>query len=250
MRRQARGRSPDDPTCLLDGVHLVTMAVDLGVTLDAVLIDEVSASDEVAALGRRLARMHAPTTCGSAAALDAASPVRSPSPVVALARLEPAALARIVAGSSPMRIVVVAGVQDPGNLGAIIRTADAGGAAAVVCVGACADPFGWKALRGSMGSTLRLPVCVEPTTERAIATLKRAGVHLVALDASAPTALPEARWPPRVALVVGREGGGLDDLMRERADALVRIPMRDGVESLNVAVATGIALYAAQQAGR
>ena len=216
MRRQARGRSGDDAASLLDGVHLVTAAVDAGIVLEAVLISEAHGPGELAALTRRLSRLGVPLTYASASALDAASPVRSASPVVALARVAPAPLDRVVAGTSPLRLVIIDAVQDPGNVGAIIRTADASGATAVVCMGACADPFGWKALRGAMGSTLRLPVCVEPSTEKTVALLKTAGIQLVALDAGASTSLHDFHWPSRTALAVGTEGRGLDEAHRGR----------------------------------
>lgn len=249
MRRQARGRTSDDATCLLDGVHLVAMALDLGRTFEAVLVDQASSSHEVAALVRRLTDAGVPTTSATTGVLDAASPVQSPSPIVALVDAGPASLAEALAGAaSSALIVLVDAVQDPGNIGAIVRTADAAGAAAVICAGACADPFGWKALRGSMGSALRLPVCVVPSLAEAITALAGAQVAIFALDARATADVHDARWPDRVALAVGREGAGLDATLCARADALVRITMRAGVESLNVAVATGIALYAARRA--
>lgn len=251
MRRQARGRSADDPTVVLDGVHLVAMAADLGLALEAVLVDQAGASDEVTRLVAHLERSGTRVTPATAAVLDAASPVQSPSPIVALARLGPTPLASAVpAGAAPAMVVLVDAVQDPGNVGAIVRTADAAGASAVVCVGACADPFGWKALRGSMGSALRLPVCIAPSLDDTLEFLTRAHVEVYGLDARATLGVDDAPWPDRVALAVGREGAGLDDAICAGATTLIRIPMRDGVESLNVAVATGIALYAARRVRR
>ena len=251
MRRQARGRSADDPTVVLDGVHLVAMAADLGVALEAVLVDQAGASDELSRLVAHLLRSGTRVTPATAAVLDAASPVQSPSRIVALAHLAPTPLASAVpAGAAPATLVLVDAVQDPGNVGAIVRTADAAGASAVVCVGSCADPFGWKALRGSMGSTLRLPVCIAPSLDDTLAFLAHAEVDVYGLDARATLGVDDAPWPNRVALAVGREGAGLDDAICAGATTLIRIPMRDGVESLNVAVATGIALYAARRVRR
>ena len=110
-----------------------------------------------------------PVATASAAVMEALSPVQSASPVVALAERpigRTRARARIY-GGTPL-VVVAVDVQDPGNVGAIVRVAEAGGATGVVCAGACADPFGWKALRGSMGSALRLPISSIATRREAI----------------------------------------------------------------------------------
>ena len=89
--------------------------------------------------------------------MDALSPVRSSSAIVALAERPRDRSTRVYAGAGPL-VVIAVDVQDPGNLGAIVRVAEAAGATGVVAAGASADPFGWKALRGSMGSALRLPI--------------------------------------------------------------------------------------------
>src|SRR5207237_9700502 len=94
---------------------------------------------------------------GPASVIDAISPVRSSSPIVALACRPSTDEARLYRSAAPLVIVAV-DVQDPGNVGAIVRVAEAAGATGVVAAGASADPFGWKALRGSMGSALRVPI--------------------------------------------------------------------------------------------
>ena len=82
-------------------------------------------------------------------------------------------------GCSPL-VIIANDVQDPGNVGAIVRVAEAGGATGVVAAGACADPFGWKALRGSMGSALRLPVAIRDHADQAVAQARRHGCRIVA----------------------------------------------------------------------
>ncbi len=93
------------------------------------------------------------------AVMAAMSPVREPSGIVALAAAQPATLDEVVA-ATPALVVVLNGIQDAGNVGAIIRAADGCGATGVIAIEGTADPFGWKALRGAMGSTFRLPVAV------------------------------------------------------------------------------------------
>jgi len=141
-------------------------------------------------------------------------------------------------------------VQEPGNVGAMVRAAEAFGATGVVCCGASADAFGWKALRGSMGSALRLPVVSGVSTADALAAMRGLGVRVVA-TVPAGGARPESldlRRP--TALLFGGEGPGLPDDAVTAADARVSIPMRAPVESLNVAVAVALmTCEAARQRG-
>src|SRR5207237_3974888 len=103
----------------------------------------------------------------------------SPSPVVATAE-KPLSTAERIYAMTPPFVLIAVDVQDPGNVGAMIRVAEAGGATGVVAAGASADPFGWKALRGSMGSALRLPVAVRPDADQAIVQARRQGCVIVA----------------------------------------------------------------------
>ena len=134
-------------------------------------------------------------------------------------------------------VVIAVDVQDPGNVGAIVRVAEAGGASGVVCAGACADPFGWKALRGSMGSALRLPILVHRDSREAIDEARRHGCRIVATVA--------ARRPAAVRGRSARADRRADRRRRARAsprrssttaDERVTIPMEPPVESLNAAV--------------
>ncbi|MES1254730.1 MAG: TrmH family RNA methyltransferase, partial [Acidobacteriota bacterium] len=148
FRAAARRDSPD--VLLLDGAHLVGEALDAGLVLHEVAITAgASPGDEIASLVDRAERRGVTVSVVSSAVMDALSPVRSPSAVVALAERPVHGVADVY-GEAPL-VVVAVDVQDPGNLGAIVRVAEAGGATGVVCAGVGADPFGWKALRGSMG---------------------------------------------------------------------------------------------------
>ncbi len=136
-------------------------------------------------------------------------------------------------------IAVAAGIQDPGNLGALARVVEATGAAGLVVLKGSTDPFGPKAVRGSMGSVLRVPVCeVSELSEldgfRKIALVPRGGSDYREMD-----------WAPPCAVVLGGESAGIDDEMLARCDASVSIPMQGRVESLNVAIAAALVLYQA-----
>lgn len=153
-----------------------------------------------------------------------------------------------VPGSGPL--VVLERISNPDNVGAIFRSARALGAAGVVLSRSCASPLYRKALRASMGAALTLPFAHDAEAlEASWDTVEAAGVVMVALTPSADAlALPDwlaSRDPTRrVALVLGAEGEGLSGTALERAHVRVRIPMRPGPDSINVAAAAAIALYA------
>ena len=142
-------------------------------------------------------------------------------------------------------VVIAHGIQDAGNVGAIVRVAEAAGAAGAVFAGVCADPFGWKALRGSMGSALRLPISTGHTLAEAAATARRHGLRLVATVPRGGRSAFESQLTGPLAVLVGGEGAGVPRDALEHADDLVTIPMQRPVESLNTAVATAVVLYEA-----
>ena len=114
--------------------------------------------------------------------------------------------------------------------------------------GASAQPFSWKALRGSMGSALRVPVAQFPRVDDALLALDASGTHIIAAIPRDGRDPDEMSWTGRVAVVLGGEGAGLSDHLLEQCDELVTIPMHAPVESLNVAVAGAILVYAARRA--
>jgi TrmH family RNA methyltransferase len=135
-------------------------------------------------------------------------------------------------------------VQDPGNVGAIVRAAEAGGASGAVFSGATADPFSWKALRGSMGSALRLPAVIAAANDALIGA-RAANVRLLATVPRDGRPVFEADLRGPVGFLLGGEGPGLPQNLIEAADDRVSIPMRPPVESLNVAVAAAVLVYEA-----
>ena len=184
----------------------------------------------------------------TAAVMDALSPVSTPSGLVALAKLRPARIDDVMQAPRPL-VVGLGGVQDPGNTGAVIRAVEAGGASGVVAVGG-ADPFGWKALRGAMGSAFRLPIARggDPAEVRRQAAAHGLRVVVAVPHAGAPLNETDLTGPCLVWL--GAEGSGVDPDAVETADDVVSIPMRRPVESLNVAVAAALVVYeAARQRG-
>ena len=152
----------------------------------------------------------------------------------------------IPAGSGPLRGRVLAAeeMQDPGNVGTMIRTAAAFGFDGVLLLGACADPWGPKAVRASMGAVFRLPVWERPDTAAALEELQGAGLPLYAAALQEPSAaVGSVRFPPALVLAVGNEGHGLSAPVLQAAEKVLRIPMAPGAESLNAAAAAAVLMW-------
>jgi TrmH family RNA methyltransferase len=229
---------------LLDGAHLVADALAARVALReaAVAAGADEGDDALRALLTSLERAGVTIVSVTSAVMNALSPVRSASRIVALAD-RPSPDAAAVFARPPAPAVIALDVQDPGNLGAIIRVAEAGGAAGVLAAGASADPFGWKALRGSMGSSLRLPVASVSDGGAAVAAGRRAGYRILAAVPRCGRPLFDVDLRGAVAILIGGEGAGLPASVAEAADAHVTIPMEGSVESLNAAVAAALLVY-------
>jgi len=155
-------------------------------------------------------------------------------------------LAGFIAGISGKPLVLVLdGVQDPHNLGACLRVADATGVNAVVVPRDRAAPLSAVARRAAAGAAENVPLFEVTNLARALDELKEAGLWIIGTAADASQSVFEADFMGAVALVLGGEGGGMRRLTRERCDLLVRIPMVGTVESLNVSVASGVCLFEA-----
>lgn len=242
FRQAARGESD---RILLDGWHLLHEAADAQLAITTVAMVGAPPATRERALVQRLARQSNVFTVSSAV-MDAMSPVRTPSGIVALARRRSFDLQHLLE-PAPAMVLVGVDVQDPGNVGAIVRSVEAGGGSGVVFAGASADPWSWKALRAAMGSTFRLPVYRTAALLPTLAELRAAGLSVVATVPRAGAAMREVDLRPATAVVVGAEGGGLDPDVLESADHRLTIPMRAPVESLNVAVAAALIAYEARR---
>ena len=152
-------------------------------------------------------------------------------------------LARVKDGGAPPLIVVLDGVEDPQNVGAIIRTVDAAGGTGVVRQTRRAAPLAGAAAKASAGAVHHVPVADVVNIARALEELKELGVWTVGLDAAAENQYYELDLTVPIALVVGAEGHGLRRLVRERCDFVAAIPMSGHVSSLNVSAATAIVLF-------
>jgi TrmH family RNA methyltransferase len=246
-RLRALKEGTDRGLLLLEGPTLLEEALAAGLPLV-----EAAASPRLlrAARGRALAQAveaRCPLRVVDDALLASLSEVETSQGVLAIARRPRTDERRLLEGV-PLVLAAV-GVQDPGNAGALVRTAEAAGATGVVLIGG-ADPFSWKALRGAMGSAFRLPLLRRREALPAVAEMKAAGLRLLATRARAAEAYDRADLRGPLALFVGSEGGGLPAEVEAAADGHVSIPMSGGVESLNVAVAAGVLLFEAARQRR
>ena len=242
----AAGHSTD---VLLDGEHLLreALACDIPIEIAAFAqgyIDNahpghISLAADIEQRGGRVLIV-------SDQVLAAMSPVQHPSGIVAIARARAAEVGVVMATLTGLPLVIVlAGLQDPGNVGAIIRAAAAFGASGVVAIEGSASPFGWKALRGAMGGTFRLPVAARGSLDDVVSSARQLGVRLVAAVPRGGTALPDLDLRAPTAVVFGGEGAGVTPATLAAVHETLTIPMQPPVESLNVAIAAALVLYEA-----
>ena len=173
------------------------------------------------------------------------------------ARDGPSGLAAIVRGRVPglaslpvtpgAVFVALHEIGNPGNLGTIVRTADAAGGSGVVLIGAAADPFDPAAVKASMGALFAVPVARAADPAEFFAWAAGAGITVATTSARASTSFWEAGYPRPLVLLLGAEGAGLPDDVLGGGDLQVRIPMTGTAESLNLAVAAGLLLYQARK---
>ncbi len=226
---------------LAEGAKLVSEAMDAGLTLHSVAF----ASDAPPALDALRVRAQAagvPVYALDARVFAAASDAVTPQGVLAAVHIPdpgppgPDAL--------PDAIIALERVQDPGNMGAIVRTADAAGAGAMLLSPGCCEPFSPKAVRGAMGSVFRLPLY---RTEDFTGLLRRCAENGYAILAGAldgENVFAAKDLPDKFVLMIGNESGGLSEAALACATRRLRVPMAGGAESLNAGVAAGVLLYA------
>ena len=174
---------------------------------------------------------------------------RTPQGIAALVELRPPSLDSILARDGAV-LLVACGVQDPGNIGTMMRSGQALGASALITLRETVSPFNAKALRASAGAVLRLPIFRNLEAGPLFERLHRAHVRIVAADRHSPSPIAQADLTSSVAFLIGKEATGLPPNVSRAADLLLSIPIREETDSVNAATAAGIFLYeAARQRG-
>ena len=239
VRRLAAGGAPgQDGSALAEGPRLLDEALRSKIEIQAVILAESAVSDQNRLAALRVVRVPDPI-------FNKLASTESPQGVLTLVRLRtwtPQDLVRETA-----LIVVLDGVQDPGNAGTILRTAEAFGATGAIFLKGSASPTNPKCLRASAGSAFRLPLLAGFAVESllTIAASSKAGLALYTADPRAKLSVAQAKLAAPCAIVIGSEGGGVQPKLAARATGL-RIPTTT-VESLNAAIAAGILLYEARR---
>ena len=247
LRALKRGAMSD--LALVEGFTLIEEALAAGVEIvEAALTPEVAASVRGGAIARELAERGVPVRHVEEAVLASLSEAETSQGLLALAR-RPAFHEDAIYAGQPL-VIVAAGLQNPGNVGALLRAGEAGGATGAYLSAGTADPFSWKALRGAMGSAFRLPHLRGLDAEDALARLRRRGVTTLAAVAKSGDRYDAVDLRRPVAFLLGQEASGLPDSLVAHADGRVTIPMAGRAESLNVAVAAGVLLFEAARQRR
>jgi RNA methyltransferase, TrmH family len=230
---------------LLEGIRLVSEAVQSQLHFEAVVYTTRLQSTP---LGGQLYQKLATISCRGAmvndSIMDAISDVENSQGIAALAHIPYTSPEDLFRTSNPL-IIIAHGLQDPGNLGTLIRTAEASGVDTLITTPGTVNPFSPKALRAAMGSSFRLPLVLNLPWANAVSRCHQANLTLVAADQTARERYTDYNWNQPTALIIGQEGNGLDASAQKVADRYLAIPMRAPVESLNVATATAIMLYEA-----
>ena len=164
---------------------------------------------------------------------------KNPQGLVGVVELKPSSF-KDISGEGP--VVISDGIQDPGNMGTLIRTADAAGAAGIVLLSGSCDPLMPKALRASAGSALRMPL-VYSRMDEAIGALKSLGYKLCAASASDGNSLFETDLSGRIAFIFGNEGAGISEYMMDATGFHIHVPIVGEAESLNVGASAAVMLF-------
>ena len=232
---------------VVEGIQPVWQAVEAGAELEVIVVAPELLGDSAAA--QMVARQEQAGVRVARVTDDLFARVSSrdgPSGLAAIVRGRVPGLAALAVAPDSV-FAALYEIGNPGNLGTIIRTANAAGAAGVVLVGAATDPFDPAAVKASMGALFTTPVAHAPTAAEFFAWAAESGVAVAATSAKAEVSFWAARYTRPLALLLGAEGAGLPAHVLAAADLQVRIPMSGTAESLNLAVAAGLLLYQARK---
>jgi TrmH family RNA methyltransferase len=246
QRARAVRDGADVELIFVEGVRLCEEALRAGVRVEFALYSAaLEESERGARLLEELKRICPRVLPVSESVLESVSDTKTSQGVVALAR-RPRTNSGVTGrvDETPL-VVIIHGANNPSNAGAMLRVAEAAGATFVVSTKGSTDLLSPKALRGSMGSAFRIPLWTGARLEEALRVCAERGIRTVSTDASATRTHTEIDWTIPRAVIVGPEAGGLSDVEIRATDESVRIPMREPVESLNVAVALAVILYEA-----
>lgn len=238
-------RRRDERAFVVEGVSLAAEALASSLATRLVIAEGLEARPDIRGLLRVAERGAVQVSLFSEGMMKAVSNLTTNPGVLAVVKMPEWKEDEVLKSCRPL--LLLCGLQDPGNVGTIIRTAEAAGAGGIFCTLGTVDPYNPKVVRGSMGSVLRLPVV---GVDHALALLKRvsgAGYAILATGAGTPETCFGVDLKIPFLLLVGQESAGVPDDLLNIADRTISIPMEGEVESLNAAMAAGIILFEAKR---
>jgi RNA methyltransferase, TrmH family len=247
----ARAELTDQGFCAIEGIRIVEEAIRSGLRFQAVFFRESAQN-----LAERLLPQigaHVETLLLPDNLFNASVSSDAPQGVAALVQVKQSSVEGVLERLQVGPLMVVIGLQDPGNLGTILRSSEALGSAGVVLAQGTVSPFNSKVVRASAGSAFRLPIVIAKAageTDKIFKTMRAEGIRLIATSSHKGTPIDQTNLTGPAAILVGSEGAGLPRDLLAQVDELVKIPHAPQVESLNAGVAASIVLYeAARQRG-
>ncbi|MDD3336394.1 MAG: RNA methyltransferase [Eubacteriales bacterium] len=223
---------------LCDGEHMVSEALAVcPERVRALFIDKERAAGYAALLSKvpaAAAVFFVPT-----AVLETISQVKTPQGVAAVCQLPPS----LPLAQQTGRLILLENVQDPGNVGTILRTLDAAGFSGCILSSGCADPYAPKTLRATMGSVFRIPLSFAEDGAAAARTLREQGYAVIGAELHGEPFYQRQQLPQKVCVLIGNEGAGLREDTLAQCTHRYKLPMRGGAESLNAAVAAAVMMY-------
>jgi len=248
-RRVRDGKEPR--FILIEGPRLAEEALSSGIGIRSVFVtDDFISNKALGKLDTNLNARVAEAFAVSESNLGSISDAKTPQGITLIGyRPNDRDLAEVFDHSDPdlSILIFLSQVNNPSNLGAVIRTAEASGARGVITSNKSADPYSPKAIRASAGSVFRMPVVSDVETANCVEEARRAGMKIVAIDAKGTLRHTNVDWKTPTMLIFGSEAFGLSDELIEKVDSVVRIDMASPVESLNLAVSAGIVLFEARR---
>src|SRR5216683_7919784 len=249
LLRQARSVRDGkvDELIFIEGLRLCEEALHSDLSLAAVIFsEEIARKERAASVIAELSRICDRVAAVSEKLLESISYTKTPQGIIVIGQRPDTSETRLAeAMNETPLLLVMHEINNPVNVGAILRTAEAAGATGAIATQNTTDPFSPKSLRGAMGAAFRLPIWFAATYTEALAWCANGGIQTICADVHAPTGYTEVDWLRPSALILGPESSGLSQGEIDAANEAVRIPMKESAESLNVAVACGILLYEA-----
>ena len=238
---------------LAEGPQAVGEAFRYGARISDLFVT-VPARSRHTDLVEEIAESGVPVHVVSGEIMDELAQTMTPQGLLAVCGFVDVPLAELVAGTRPTLVTLLANVRDPGNAGTVLRTADAAGSQAVVFADASVDPYNGKCVRASAGSLFHLPVVAGARLEDAVTAVRAAGLRIIAADGRAGRSLDDPGVQTRLAgptaWMFGNEAWGLPSELVALADESVAVPIYGHAESLNLAAAAAVCLYASARAQR